>query len=38
MSKLGEYDAGLDFLFDPQNLRPEDFERLNKEFAEKKIG
>jgi hypothetical protein len=34
MSKLGEYDAGLDFLFDPQNLRPEDFERLNKEFGD----
>ena len=34
MSKLGEYDAGLDFLFDPKNLRPEDFERITKEFGD----
>jgi len=33
-SKLSEYDAGLDFIFDPENLQESDFEKLTEKYGD----
>lgn len=34
LTKLTEYDAGLDFIFDPENLKTEDYNKLTEKYGD----